>query len=550
MVVFIDLLGNLLRALRNFVLGRLPAPTYVLLEVTGPLPERRPPLGPLVRWLRRPPPSLEELRDQLDRIASHSRIRGVVLKLRDLEAGWASLEALRRMVVRFRRRGKRVCAYLPAATLREYYVASASDRILAPEGAQLWLWGLRREVTFLRSVLDRLGLVPQFHHIAEYKTALHPLLYERMPPEQREAITTVLEDLLLHVVAAISESRGLAPERVREAIARGLLSAQEAYARNLIDAVAFEDELAMRLEPGRRVRVEPWARVHRRLPKPYRWRVLERWAVGVVELTGALVLGESQELPFPLPGIGRRLAGHETVTRALRRAEQDRRVRAVVLHVDSPGGLVTASELLEREVRRLAQRKPVVVHMGNVAASGAYYVACGARYLVAGATTLTGSIGVVGGKLVVEEFLRRQGMHPEVVARPETATMPSPYVPYTDRDWAVLVGWMREIYERFKARVADSRDKSVEEVEAVARGRVWTGLRAKAIGLIDEVGDFEDALARARSLARLPRWAPVLPIWPPRTVGLPSSAAQPLHALRRLLSEPALLLADGLGLLE
>lgn len=539
-VLLVDLFVNLLRALWNLVLGRLSVPAYVVVEIRGSLPERRPLLPPFVRWLRRPPPSLEEIREQLDRIASHPRIRGIVLTFRDLNAGWASLEGLRRALVRFRSRGKRICAYLPTATLAEYYVASVSDRILAPEGAELWLVGLRWEIPFLRAALDRLGILPQVHHLGEYKTALHPLLHERMPPEQREACAAILEDVLEHVIQAISESRGLAPERAAEAIERGLLSAQEALARNLVDALAYEDDLPGAVEPGRRVRIEPWSRVRRRLPRPYRWRVLDRWTVGVVEVVGALVLGESQELPFPVPGIGRRLAGHETIARALRRAERDRRVRAVVLHVDSPGGLVVASELLAREVHRLAKRKPVVVHMGNVAASGAYYLACGARHLVAAATTLTGSIGVVGGKLVVEEFLERLGVRAEVVARPGTATLLSPYVPYTDRDWALLVGWMRRSYERFKAHVAASRGKSVEEVEAVARGRVWTGIRAKSLGLVDAIGDFEHAVQWARHLARLPRGAPVRTLLPPPLPLPPSPPVQGLPAAAALLREPVL----------
>lgn len=541
----VDLFLNLLRVLRNLVLERLPVPPYVVVEIGGPLPERRPLLPPFVRWLRRPPISLEELREQLDRIASHPRVRGIVLTFRDLNAGWASLEGLRRALVRFRERGKRVCAYLPTATLAEYYVASVADRILVPEGAELWLVGLRREVAFLRAALGRLGILPQFHHTGEYKTALHPLLYERMPPEQREVLSAILEDVREHVVQAIAESRGLAPERVQEAIERGLLSAREAHARNLVDALAYEDDLPGAVEPGRRVRIEPWSRVRHRLPKPYRWRILDRWTVGVVEVVGTLVLGESQELPFPLPGIGRRLAGHGTITRALRRAERDRRIRAVVLHVDSPGGLVVASDLLAREVRRLSQRKPVVVHMGNVAASGAYYVACGASHLVAAATTLTGSIGVVGGKLVVGEFLHRHGVQVEVVASPATATLPSPYVPYADRDWTLVVGWMRDSYERFKAHVAASRGKPVEEVEAMARGRVWTGIRAKSLGLVDAIGDFEDAVRQARQLARLPRRAPVRTLLPSPLPILPAPSTRGLHTAADLLREPVLWMAPA-----
>jgi len=182
--------------------------------------------------------------------------------------------------------------------------------------------------------------------------------------------------------------------------------------------------------------------------------------------------------------------------------------------------------------------------MGNVAASGGYYVACGAHHLVAGATTITGSIGVVGGKLSFGEMLERHGVHPEVLARPESGAMLSPYVPFGEREWILIVDWMREIYRRFKARVASGRRMSTEEVEGVARGRVWTGARAAERGLVDEVGDFEDAVRRARELARLPLWAPVRTIPPPRAVGVPAGPAGAIGAVLGLLGEPVLLLSD------
>lgn len=539
-----DLLLNLLRAIQNLFARLLPVPEFVVLELTGDLPERRPLLHPLERLLRPPPPSLEEIREQLDRIASHRKVLGILLRFRDLKAGPAALEGLRRALMRFRARGKQVTAYLPIATLSEYYVASAAERIFAPEGAELFLLGPRAEVPFLRAALDRLGILPQFHHIAEYKTATHPLLYERMPPEHREQLHVLLTNLLEHVVSEVARSRGLDPERVRAAIERGVLSAQEARAQHLVDGIAFEDELHAHLAPGRRVRIEPWAQVRRRLPRRYRWRVREGQTVGVVTLVGTIVPGESREFPIPMPRIGRRLSGSDTVTRALRRAEQDRRVGAVVLHIDSPGGSAVASDVLWREVVRLGQRKPVVVHMGNVAASGGYYVACGARPIVASATTLTGSIGVVGGKLAFGGMLERHGVHPEVLARPESGAMLSPYVPFAEREWVLLVDWMGEIYGRFKARVASGRGMSTEEVEGVARGRVWTGAEALARGLVDEIGDFEDAVRRARELARLPPWAPVRTIPPPRAVGVPPAPAGAMGALLNLLREPALLLWD------
>lgn len=535
----VDLLLNLLRAIYNLFTRLLPVPEFVVLEITGDLPERRPHLHPVERLLRPPPPSLEEIRERLDRIASHRKVLGILLRFRDLHAGPTALEGLRRALGRFRARGKRIAAYLPTAALSEYYVASAADRIFVPEGAELFLLGPRAEVPFLRAALDRLGILPQFHHIAEYKTAAHSLLYERMPPEHREQLHALLTGLLEHVVGEIARSRGLDPERVRSAVERGVLSAREAHAQNLIDGIAFEDELTAHLVPGRHVRIGAGARV----PRPYRWRARTGRAVGVIPLVGTIVPGESRELPIPLPRVGRRLAGSETVTRALRRAEQDRRVGAVVLHIDSPGGSPAASDVLWREVVRLGQRKPVVVHMGNVAASGGYYVACGAHHIVAGATTLTGSIGVVGGKLAFGGMLKRHGVHPEVLARPESGAMRSPYVPIAEREWALVVDWMREIYERFKARVASGRGKTAEEVEAVARGRVWTGAEAAARGLVDELGDFEDAVRRARELARLPPWAPVRTITPPRAVGVPAPL-QAVGVALNLLSEPVPLLLD------
>jgi len=558
LALVVDLVSNAVRALRNLMAALLPAPEFVVLTVAGTLPERRPPArGLLARLLLPPlalpaPESLEEWRERLRALARERRVRGVVLKIGDLRAGAASLESLRAALERFRAAGKQVVAYLPTCDLRGYYLASVAGQVVAPEAAELALHGPRTELTFLRVALDRLGILPQYHHIAEYKTASHRFLYPAMTEAQREMVDALLDGQYEEIVSAVARSRGLAPSAVREAIDEGMLTGAAARARGLVDALAFEDELPALLGAADRpARLLPWPQARPRLRLPYRWRGLERRAVGVVQLVGAIVPGESRELPVPLPLVGQHLAGHETVARAFRAAERDPAVKAVVFHVDSGGGSAIASELIWREVARVQRRKPVVVHMGNVAGSGGYYVACGARQIVAGATTITGSIGVVAGKLTVRGLYERLGLHREVVARGATAAMPSAFTEFTDREWASLRGWMQEIYGRFTGRVAEGRRQEAGRVEALARGRVYTGRQALALGLVDAVGDFETAVRRAKALAGIPEDAevPVVTIRPPRSAAIPEARAaawvEGIRQAARLLQERVLLLVPS-----
>jgi protease-4 len=246
--------------------------------------------------------------------------------------------------------------------------------------------------------------------------------------------------------------------------------------------------------------------------------------------------------------VGQQLAGHETVAQALRRAETSPRIKAIVFHVDSPGGSAIASDLIWREVSRIQRQKPVVALMGNVAASGGYYVACGARHIVASATTLTGSIGVIAGKVNLGGLFEKAGLHREIVSLGATASMPSTFASYSEHEWDLLRKWMDEIYQRFKARVAAGRGRSAETIEEIARGRVWTGRQALGLELIDEIGDFESAVRKAKELAGIPfdDDVPLLTIRPAKAGSWPSAAPaawEPaLRSLGGLLMEHALLL--------
>jgi protease IV len=551
--VIVDAVLNASRWLRNLLVGLATASAFVIVEIAGSLPERRQRPHGLRGWLqhrfRARQASLEEWRERLRILAADPRLEGVILMIGDLQAGMAALESLRQSLEAFRASGKRLIAYLVTSNLRSYYLASAAERLIAPESAELTLHGLRMEATFLRSALDQLGILPQFHHIAEYKSAANRFLYPTMPEPQREMLTTLLESMFEEIVAAIATARQLPTEAVRRAIDQGILSAAEARDRRLLDTVAFMDQVpAMLSNTGDPVSIHPWSQGRHRIRSPYRWRSLERQAIAVVQLLGTIVPGESHDLPLPFPLIGQLLAGHETITRALRRAERLPQVKAIIFHVDSPGGSAVASDLIWREVARIQAQKPIVVFMGNVAGSGGYYVTCGARHIVAGATTLTGSIGVIAGKVNLQGLFDKLGVHREILARGATASMPSAFAAYTEAEWVILRSWMEEIYHRFKARVAAGRKLSMEAVETIARGRVWTGRQALDHGLVDELGDFETAVKMAKDLAGISAEAAVsvMTVRPPRAIAVPSGPSARWHlglcTAMRLLNEHALLL--------
>jgi len=547
--VLVDLIVNFIRFLQN-LLARLPGPRpdYVVLDLAGSYPERRVPRPRFRPWrglplVPEPEESLEELRETLERIARVPGVRGIVVRLGDLSAGLATVQSLRDALRWVRQRGKRVAAYLTVINTPQYYLATAADEILLPESASVAVVGLRTEITFLREALDRAGIAPEFDRIAEYKTAADPFLRRSISPTHREMVEALLDSMLEQVTDDVAAARHLDRAAVRAAIDRAPMTAAEAQAQGLVDAILYEDELPRRLgTPEREAVLLPWAQARRRIPIPYRWR---RDAVAVVTLRGAIVPGESREVPFPVPYFGNRFAGSSTVARAFRLAEQLPRVRAVVFYVDSRGGSALASDLIWREVERLKRRKPVVVYMGDVAGSGGYYVSCGASRVIAQPATITGSIGVVSGKFAAADLLERFGLHREILARGATATIPSAFARFSETEWERVRHEMADIYDRFIGRVAEGRSRARGEIEAIARGRVWTGRQAQERGLVDELGDFRLALLRAQELAGIPaeREVTVFTVKPPRVAGMPAFPAA-LDQVRRTLARLSALAAE------
>jgi protease IV len=534
MSLFIDVLVNLWRLLRNAYVRLLRRPPdYVSLEASGSLPEFESRVGLLQRRLRPGPtgPSLEEIRGRLAGISADGRPRGVVLRLRSLDAGWAALEELRRELLAFRERGGRVVAYLldPVDSC-SYYLACAADEILATPLATIGVIGLRTRVNFLRDALSRLGLEAEVVAVSPYKSAGDPFVRNDFSRESREQAERLLDRRYEELVGAISQGRGLSPEGARARIDGAPYAAPEALSRGLLDGVCYEDELPERLGEGdKRARLAEWGAAHKALRVPYRRSLRRR--VGLVSLSGTIARGRSRRLPVPLPLLGDEQAGSESIVAALRLAESNRRVAAILFHVESPGGDALASDLIWREVERIRAKKPVVVLMGNAAASGGYYVSAAANHVVVRRGTVTGSIGVLSIRPVAGGLYEKLGVNPATVERGARAGLLDPSHSPTSDELRVLQRQIGFIYDEFKDRVSRGRDVGAPDLEGIAGGRVWTGAEALDLGLADEVGGFAEALRKARELGKVERDAPevLLKISPPRSrrpaPGKPAEAA-------------------------
>jgi protease IV len=540
MSLLTDVLVNLWRLLRNAYVRLLRRPPdYVSFEVAGSLPEFESRVGFIQRRLRPGPtgPSLEGLRSMLARISADGRPRGVVLRFRSLDAGWATLEELRREITAFRARGGRAVAYLlDPVDSRSYYLACAADEILATPLATIGVIGLRTRVNFLKDALNRIGLEAEVVAVSPYKSAGDPFVRNDFSREGREQAERLLDRRFEELVGAISRARGLSLEETRSAMDGAPYAAPDALSRGLLDGVCYEDELPERLgTEGEHAKLVEWGVARRSLRVPYRRSPRRR--VGLVSLSGTIVRGKSRRLPVPLPLLGGEQAGSESVVAALRLAENNRRVAAILFHVESPGGDALASDLIWREVERIRAKKPVVVLMGNAAASGGYYVSAAANHVVARRTTITGSIGVLSIRPVARSLYEKIGVHPAAVERGARAGLLDLSRSPTPDELRVLREQLSFMYDEFKNRVTRGRGVGATELEGVAGGRVWTGAEALDLGLADEVGGFDEALRKARELGKVERDVPeaLIKISPPRS-GRPAPG-KPAEAAREMIDE-------------
>ncbi|MGD9147069.1 MAG: S49 family peptidase, partial [Anaerolineae bacterium] len=374
-ILVTDLFRNAWLTLSNTVRGlRQRRLDYVVLRVAGSYPERtvqprrRFPLS-LLPWPP-PPPSIQAFSEALDRLACDRRVKGVVLIVSDLSAAPATVSSLRQAIQRFRETNKRAIAYLHDPGMWAYYLGVACDEILVPESASFRAAGLRSETLFLKDTLALAGIEADFEAIAEYKVSPDTLRRAEMTAPHREMLESLLDSLYGEATQAIATGRGMKTERVQELLDTAPLSAEQAQDAGLLDGVCYEDELPAHLgAEGKPALLLTWDQARRLLVRPRRWR--SRQAIGVISLEGVIVRGPSRRTPVPIPlplPLPEPQAGSDTLVLQLRAAAQSKRLAAVILHVDSPGGSALASDLIWREVAHLRRTKPVVVYMSNIAA--------------------------------------------------------------------------------------------------------------------------------------------------------------------------------------
>ncbi|MEP7369640.1 MAG: signal peptide peptidase SppA [Dermatophilaceae bacterium] len=422
---------------------------------------------------------------------------------------WATMQELLIGVRAFAASGKPTLAWAESfgegsGDMSAYVLASGFDKIWLQPGGGLGLLGVGVETTFVRGALDRVGIEPELEQRHEFKSAADRLLRTELTPANRLALDRLAESIFTDAVDAIAAGRRIEPGRVRELADTGPRTAPEARDAGLVDALGYRDEAyaAMRslVDVDTELLFADRWRPQRRLHPPAR----RRGHVALVEVRGVIVSGRSRRAPM-----GRQV-GSDTIGAALRAAAGDENVRAVVLHIDSPGGSAVASDTIWREVCRVRDAgKPVIASMGRAAASGGYYIACPADTIVALPATLTGSIGVFGGKMVVREMLDRLGLTTGTVSHGDRSQMYSSRRRFTPDERERLAATIDAIYEEFVAKVARGRGRPVAEIEGVARGRVWTGSDALDIGLVDVLGGLRDAVSIARQRAGLRADAPV-----------------------------------------
>src|ERR671912_954167 len=453
MSLLIDALLNFLRFLRNGRRALRRSPDFVWIRVSGVLPELEPSRRGLLRRRLDPrtlAPSLEDIRARLDRVLADGRVRGVILHIENLDAGWAALEELRTEIGRCREQGKGVVAYLAdGGDTRSYYLASAASEIFASPLSTLNVVGLRVRVNFLKDALGRLGLETEVIAVSPYKSAADPIYRTDFSKESREQVERLLDRRFDALVTAISTGRGISAEQVRSLIDNAPYSAAQAVDKKLIDGALYEDELVCRLSNGDKpAKLAEWGVASKALRVPYRRRT--RKVVGLVGVEGTVVRGSSRKLPVPLPLLGREQAGSASVVAARRVAEKQRRVAAVLLYVNSPGGDAPASDLIWREVERIRAKKPVVVLMGNAAASGGYYVSAAASHVFARKNTITGSIGVILTRPIAAGLLDRLEVNPVTVSRGARSNLLDPRRSPTLDELAVLEHQIDVFYGEFK----------------------------------------------------------------------------------------------------
>ncbi len=497
--------------------AKAPVPVVAHFHLSGTLSES--PVADPFSLLASEMTSLKDLVRRIDKAGKDARVKAVVLTFDQMELGTGQVEELRQAIARLESSGKKVYAFAEDLSTREYSLLCASDRLSVAPQSTLWLTGLYGESLFVKNLLDKIGVQADFLHLGDYKSAAEMLTRTSPSQPAQENLDWLFDSLYGSLVDVIAQSRGKTAEQVRELIDHGPYTADEAEEKGLIDVVqtreefiaTIENDLGGQIQVENRYGQEEKAKLNLASPlgffsllselfKPPTPTTAKKDAIAVVYVEGAILPGYRQ--PSLFGAMDGAFSGN--IQKALKTAAQDDSVKAVVLRVDSPGGSAQASDVILNAARQVKSQKPMIVSMGNVAASGGYYVSCGADTIFADAATITASIGVVGGKLVTTNLWNKLGVNWVSHKRGANADLLSSSRPFDEAQRKVIQGYMQQVYEAFKEHVTTGRKGKLRKpIDEIAGGRVFTGKQALDLGLVDQLGGLDQAIEYAAAKVSL-----------------------------------------------
>ena len=477
--------------------------SVLALRVAGSLPDYAPE-DPFRRFFGGPDQSLTGLVMQLKKAKVDTRIKAVTLDIEMSGVGWGKAEEIRDAISDFRTSGKPAYAYMEFGLNKEYYIATACDKIFVPPPGELFITGLAADVMFFRGTLDKLGIYPDIYQIGKYKSAGDMFTQKKMTDAHREYVNSLLDDLFNRYVTAIAQARHKTPDEVRNLIDDAPYGAAKAKEAGLIDETVYHDQLDKQVKAQLGYKdadqFAPVKATDYREVTPESLGLNKGEKIAVIFATGDIGSGRSENSPS-----GEQSIGSDTLAKAVTDAAEDKSIKAIVLRVDSPGGSGLASDIIWHAVDAANQKKPVVVSMSDVAASGGYYISASASKIVAQPSTITGSIGVVAGKPVLKGLYDWLGISNEYVLRGKQAGMFRETEKFSDSERAKFEDWIKTTYYGdFVPKVARGRHKDAQYIDSVGQGRVWTGAQAKERGLVDEFGGLDHAVEVAKQLAKIP----------------------------------------------
>ncbi len=527
-------------AIVNAIKKGIRPPDYVMFTLHGSYSDLREPPDSFWQKLLKPRgKSLQDLEGELRTVAKTPRVKGVILQLSELNLTLAQLQSLSETIKELQEKGKEVITWASSYDTFSYFLAAAGDRILLQNGGVVHTLGFANRQLYLKNALDWCGIEFDVVQISPYKSALEPFTRTNMSEEVREMMEWLTDSSYQQFLQAVIKGRRLKKEKVQLLIDKTPLFGEEAIKTGAVDDLVNAEDLPRFLGgKDKPAKVLSWDECGKIFPRPM--PPLPGKYIAILRVQGNIVDGKSRRPPLrppaPIPFLFDQMTGDLTFVQQARQVLRDKRIKAVLLYIDSGGGSATSSEAITSILNKINQKKPLVAFMGSIAGSGGYYVATPASHIVARPATVTGSIGVITAKIVNSRLLEKLLLNRETIQRGKKDLFASPEEPFTKEEKEKAWEFINHIYELFVKRVSESRNMSPEDVKDVGGGKVWTGEQALQHGLVDELGGLETALSRLRQLAKLPQNSPImeLPLPKRETAPWPDSIASIRHGLDSL----------------